>query len=54
MSSYNTGSTMQSERKDSIEEDELTQWRNSTNVTLDYYEAFLKYGSSTDRVQLSS
>jgi len=33
---------------------ELTKWRDSTNVILDYYEDFLRYSSITDHVQLSS
>jgi hypothetical protein len=46
-------STTQPESKQH-EQDELTEWRDSTNVILDYYQAFLQYGSTTDHVQLSS
>ncbi|KAG1842533.1 hypothetical protein DFJ58DRAFT_732035 [Suillus subalutaceus] len=34
--------------------DEVTKWHDSTNVVLDYCQAYLKYGSATDDVQRSS
>ncbi|KAG2028768.1 hypothetical protein BDR03DRAFT_976331, partial [Suillus americanus] len=34
--------------------DEVTEWHDSTNVILDYCQAYLKYGSVTDDVQRSS
>lgn len=34
--------------------DEVTKWHDSTNVILDYCQAYLQYGSATDRVQRSS
>ncbi|KAG2354752.1 hypothetical protein BDR07DRAFT_1428526, partial [Suillus spraguei] len=34
--------------------DEVTKWHDSTNVILDYCQAYLQYGSATDYVQCSS
>jgi hypothetical protein len=34
--------------------DEVTKWHDSTNVVLDYCQAYLGYGSATDHVQCSS
>ncbi|KAG2073098.1 hypothetical protein BDR04DRAFT_1095634 [Suillus decipiens] len=34
--------------------DEVTKWHDSTNVILDYCQAYLEYGSATDYVQCSS